>query len=123
MAARLNLLIEQGTTYRAEMKLTDKNGNPVDLTGHVFTGHVRKTISSPTVEFTLQFNIPVQTGEDVGRVEIFVLSGTTTALSLPAQNTITRTLVKYCYDVESVGGGDTTRWLEGEVHISPEVTR
>lgn len=123
MATKLDLKIDQGTSFKMAVTITDENGTKLDLTGYVFTGHVRKTVGAAAVEFSFAFTVPTQVGDDLGKVLITVAPAVTSALNLAPQDSTTKRLVRFVYDIESDNGGEITRWFEGEVIMSPEVTR
>ena len=48
MAIYSNLSVDQGTTFGAEIDVTDSSGDALDLTGYTVAGQMRKTYTSTT---------------------------------------------------------------------------
>lgn len=110
MAIISNLTIDQGSSFRAEIDVTDSDGDALDLDGYDGAAQMRKSYSSSTAtDFTVEF--PNRTG---GVVRISLTSTQTNALKAG----------RYLYDVEiTSAGGDVTRVVEGQVEVTPGVTR
>jgi len=111
MAIISNLTVDQGTTFTAEIAVTDNDGNILDLTNYTASGQIRKTYSSSTaVDFATSIPNPTN-----GNLEI----------SLTATQTNGMKAGRYVYDVEITadGGVSVTRVLEGQVEVMPGVTR
>ena len=110
MAIISNLTIDQGSSFRAEIDVTDSDGDALDLDGYTGAAQMRKSYSSSTAtDFTVEF--PNRTG---GVVRISLTSTQTNALKAG----------RYLYDVEiTSAGGDVTRVVEGQVEVTPGVTR
>jgi hypothetical protein len=111
MAIYTNISVDQGSDYMNEITVEDAAGNDADLTGFIATGQIRKTYSSSTkYDFICTIPYPVQ-----GIIQI----------KLP--NSVTNVMKpgRYVYDVEVRVGvsGDITRVVEGQVEITPGVTR
>lgn len=124
MAATYNLDILQGANFSLILTITDSLSVPIDLTGYVFRGQIRKTISDPEIQASFVFVLLDQTNILTrGKVSVSLSSETTTSINLGNQNSTRRTIVQMPYDIESDLAGNVTRWLEGVANISPEVTR
>ena len=110
MAIVSNLTVDQGATYNAQVTISDDSGNTQNLTGYSVAGQVRKTYDSSTyTAFTA--TISNATG---GTITLLLSSTQTNALAAG----------RYVYDVEiTSGGGVVTRVLEGQVEVTPGVTR
>ena len=110
MATRVDLAIDQGTTFSTEVTVTDASGDVVDLTGYTANAQIRAhhTSSSITKTFT-------------------IVSGGTNGiltLSLDYANTAAITSGRYVYDVEVTSGADVrSRVVEGIVTVNANVTR
>lgn len=110
MATKANLVIDQGTTFSADLNLTDDNGDNLDLTGFSANSQMRKWYtSSNSVVFETYINI------DTGQI----------TLSLSANQTNLLTAGRYVYDVEITQTSTNTvsRIVEGIVTVTPQVTR
>jgi hypothetical protein len=46
MSAKQDFNIDQGSDFEFIMTLKDESETPIDLTGHTFTGQIRRTYSS-----------------------------------------------------------------------------
>lgn len=110
MAIHSNLFIDQGTTFSADIDVTDTDGNALNLDGYTVAGQIRKTYMSLTA---VDFTASVQNA----------LNGTV-RISLTDTETNAMKAGRYVYDVEITSGtGEVTRVLEGQVEIMPGVTR
>jgi hypothetical protein len=110
MAIVSNLTVDQGATFNAQIDITDDSGNAQNLTGYSVAGQIRKTYDSTT--FTA-FSASVSNA-----------TGGTITISLTATQTNALAAGRYVYDVEiTSGGGVVTRVLEGQVEVTPGVTR
>lgn len=108
MAKRVNLLIDQGSTFSTTFELVDDFDEPLDISGYTARGQLRKHYSSNTkTDFTCILN----TGE----------------LNISLNSTQTATLVpqRYVYDIELVDtvANSVSRVVEGFVTVTPEVTK
>ena len=111
MAVLSNLSIDQGSDFSAEIVVEDSSGDVANLTGYTGAGQIRKTYTSSTkVDFG-----------------VVVTNATAGLLTLTLANTVTNAMKagRYVYDVEVRVGvsGDITRVVEGQVEITPGVTR
>ena len=114
MAQYADITIDQGADVTIQLELVDINGNPKDLTGHTVSARLKKSYSSTSyTEFTSHVQNPATAG----------------IVNLTLINTQTDTLeaTRYVYDVELsvTSGGDTIieRVLEGQINVTPSVTR
>lgn len=110
MAIYSNLSVDQGSTFRANIDVTDSDGNDLDLSNYAVSAQLRKSYSSSVaVNFTATISNAAN-----GVLEIFLSDTQTNALKAG----------RYVYDVEITSpGGEVTRVLEGQVEVSPGVTR
>ena len=111
MAIYSNIAIDQGSDFETEIKVEDATGNPADLTGYIITGQIRKTHSSTT---STSFICTLSNAAG-GVVKIALGNATTNGLKAG----------RYVYDVEAQNGvgGSITRIIEGQVIVTPGVTR
>jgi len=112
MAVISNLTVDQGTTFNAEIEVTDNVGDPLNLNGYTATGQIRKTYSSSTaIDFSTEIPSPASNGKVV--------------IGLTATQTNLMKAGRYVYDVEITNdsGVTVTRILEGQVEVLPGVTR
>jgi hypothetical protein len=104
--------LEQGSDFTTELTLDDVAGRPFNLTGFSVRSQARKSYYSKNT--TIVFNAQV----------ISANSGT---ISLTANSAITANVApgKLVYDVLLINDTDhsVTRVLEGQIFVSPLVTR
>lgn len=114
--------IKQGEDFKIRLLIRDESLNPIDLTGHVFSGQIRKTASGDDIQASFTFNLLDQI-VDTGKVEVLLSSASSSAIDVLPSPRAERTITFMAYDIESVFNGVTKRWLQGVAEISPEVTR
>jgi len=110
MAAKANIIIDQGADFSSTITVTDLDGDIVDLTGYTGAGQIRKHYTSETaVDLTIGFS---QDRSD-GILTIALDSATTASMEAG----------RYVYDVEITTNGNVTRLAEGIATVTPQVTR
>ena len=111
MARVLNLSIDQGTTFSANITAKDSTGSIRDLTNYTARAQIRKSYNSAnSTSFSANIDVPA--------------SGNVT-LSLTDAVTANLKYGRYVYDVELVKANTLVveRLVEGIVSVYPEVTR
>jgi len=110
MAAKANIILDQGTTFTTYLALTDTDGAVLNLTGYTARGQIRKWYTSNSyTTFTITITQPTS-----GYIN----------LSLTANTTANMEPGRYVYDIEAVSGANViTRVIEGIVTVTPEVTK
>ena len=109
MAVYSNLTVDQGASFSANIDVTDSDGDALNLDGYSVAGQIRKTYSSTTaIDFT---------------ASIINASAGVVQISLSATQTNNMKAGRYVYDVEINSGGTITRVVEGQVEVTPGVTR
>ena len=110
MAIVSNLTVDQGTTFSANIDVSDESGNAQNLNAYSVAGQIRKTYDSSTaIPFTATVTNAAQ-----GTINISLTPAQTNAMAAG----------RYVYDVEvTSSGGVVTRVLEGQVEVTPGVTR
>lgn len=111
MAVKVNLSLDQGSTFATTFNLTnDDTGEILDLSTYSAAGQIRKHYSSTN---SVNFVCTVNTSTGV------------LAVSLTANTTKALTAGRYVYDVEVTESttGAVSRIVEGIVTVNPEVTR
>lgn len=110
-AAAYNLVIDQGADFAIQLTLSE-DGAPKNLTGYSARAQMRakKTDASPAATFTVTVSDPA-----LGKIKLAMPNATTTTVA-PGL---------YFYDLELYSSGDeiVTRLVEGQVTVTPEVTR
>ena len=111
MAAKANIIIEQGTDFSTTLTVEGDSGSATDLTGYTGAAQIRKHYTSNTAtNFTVTFGTPRTDGK----------------LTLSLGRTVTANIAdgRYVYDVELTNSANTrTRLVEGIVTVTPQVTR
>ena len=105
-----NFTLNQGATFSRQMTVKENN-SPLNLTGYTAAMQLRSTYDSSTVALSMT---------------AAVINATQGILSISATATATAALEEgiYVYDLEiSTAAGAVTRLLQGQVTVSPEVTR
>lgn len=112
MAIYSNLVVDQGSTFFALVDLTDANGAPLNLTNFTVEGQIRKSYASSTA---VDFDCSVTNAEE-GTIQIQLTDTVTNMMKAG----------RYVYDIEIIStsnGLTRTRVLEGQVEVTPGVTR
>lgn len=122
-AANLDLLIEQGTTFKRTITVKNSLDVAVDLTGSTFRGQIRKTPSSQTVAATFVCTLLNQI-TDTGKVDIVISAENTALIPLATASKPLLTSENFVYNIEWVKpDSSVVRILEGLAIVSPEVTK
>jgi len=109
-AGTYNFTIEQGTTFSRVLTLQE-NGSAMNLTGYSVASQMRSTHDSSTVVATFSGSV---TNASSGQITLSLTNSQTSAIEEAI----------YVYDVEiTSGAGAVTRILEGNITVTPEVTR
>ena len=109
-AGTYNFTIEQGTTFSRVLTLQE-NSSAMNLTGYSVASQMRSTHDSSTVVATFSGSV---TNASSGQLTLSLTNSQTSAIEEAI----------YVYDVEiTSGAGAVTRILEGNVTVTPEVTR
>lgn len=108
MAKRVNLIIDQGSTFSTTFELIDDFDEPLNVGDYTARGQLRKHYAAnSSTSFTCQLN----TGE--------------LNISLTSAQTANLEPQRYVYDVEMVDtvANSVTRIVEGFITVTPEVTK
>jgi len=108
MASRVNIILDQGTTFNTQFTFTDDNDEPIDFSTYTANSQMRKSYTSSTAyAFTVNLT-------SVGVI----------TLSMNANTTSSITAGRYVYDLEvQDANGVRSRLVEGIVTVTPEITR
>ncbi len=110
MAARADIIIDQGTTFETVVTVTDTNGDVVDLTNYETASQIRKHHTSSAVTATFV----ISNGGTNGQLTLSLSSSATGGIDAG----------RYVYDVEvTTAAGVVSRVVEGIVTVNPQVTR
>ncbi len=108
MAQKINIVIDQGTTFASSFNLRDTGGNALDLTEFTGESQMRKHYTSSTA-----YAFGLQLSNDG-------------VVTLTMANTVTSTITpgRYVYDIRLVDtANNVSRVIEGVVTVTPSVTR
>lgn len=111
MAIYANINIDQGSSFASVVTVEDSQGLVYNLAGYTVRGQIRKSYSSLTaISFT---------------ASILQASAGTIQISLTPNQTGAMKPGRYLYDIEIVetATGSVTRVVEGQIEVSPRVTR
>lgn len=105
--SKVNIIIDQGTSFSTTVELTDAQDQPVNTAIYTARGQIRKHFeSNSSTAFTTSF-----------------LQNELT-ISLTANQTSNLVAGRHVYDVELVDNSNNViRLLEGVVTVTPEVTK
>jgi hypothetical protein len=108
MAQKINIVIDQGTTFNTTFSIVDSNDDPIDFSTYTANSQMRKSYSSSNA---YTFSVAMTS------------SGAVT-LSMTANTTSSITAGRYVYDVEVQDvSGVRSRIVEGIATVTPQVTR
>ena len=109
-AGKYNFTLEQGATFSREITVQD-SGSAMNLTGYTPRMQMRSTHDSSSIALTFDTSI---SNASQGKIQISKAATDTAAIEEGI----------YVYDLEiESGGGTITRLMEGNVTVTPEVTR
>ena len=109
-AGTYNFTIEQGTTFSRVLTLQE-NGSAMNLTGYSVASQMRSTHDSSSIVATFSGSV---TNASSGQLTLSLTNSQTSAIDEAI----------YVYDVEiTSSAGTVTRILEGNITVTPEVTR
>jgi hypothetical protein len=108
MATKVNLVIDQGTTFITAITFNDEAGSAINFSTYTGQAQMRKHFTSSN-----------STSFDVSLSNTGVIS-----LSLTANQTANLTAGRYVYDLEVTDQTNViSRLIEGIVTVTPNVTR
>ncbi len=109
-AGKYDFTLEQGSTFSREITVQD-SGSAMNLTGYQVRMQMRSTHDSSTIALT--FNTSISNAAQ-GKIQISKAASDTAAVEEGI----------YVYDLEiESGSSGVTRLMEGNVTVTPEVTR
>lgn len=111
-AGTYNFVMDQGSDFTRRFTL-NQGGAPLNLTGYFARAQMRSTKTSNTVIAT--FTCTVLTPNTNGQIQ----------MTLGNANTANIASGKYYYDLEiyTANNASVTRILQGEVTVTPEITK
>ena len=108
-----DLFLEQGTTFTTQLTLADSTGAPYNLSGFTIKSQARKSYYSDII--AINFDASAYDANN-GIIQLAANSATTANVSSTS---------KLVYDViiRDNTSNNVTRVLEGQIFVSPSVTR
>ncbi len=112
---KVNLVVNQGSTFKHRFKWTDSRKKAIDITGYTARMQIRSSVSDATVLASLTTeNGGIILGGALGTIDLFISHTATTAYAW----------TKAVYDIELINlSTEVTRIVEGTVKNTLEVTR
>ena len=107
-----DIFLNQGETYNNRITLDDNNGAPFDLTGFTVKSQARRSYYSSNAVINFDATIPDASN---GVIQLSANSHTTAGISV-------NRLVYDVYITETASN-NVTRVLEGQIFVSPSVTK
>ena len=108
MAAKVNIVIDQGTTFNTTYTIHDAIDEPIDFTGFTANSQIRKSYSSSNA-YTFDVSL-----SNSGLVTLSMNTATTSSIIAG----------RYVYDIEVESiSGIRSRIVEGIVTVTPQVTK
>lgn len=104
--------IEQGATWRRTFRLRSENGQAFDLSGCTARMQIRPAASSKKIMLDLRSGQGIEVEGTTGSIMLHITAEQTSSLSSDG-----------VYDIEITQGNEVARVLQGNVVVSPEVTR
>lgn len=114
-AGKLDLVIEQGATFRHHLDYLDENEDPIDLTGYSARMHIREKIDQDSPELDLSTTN--------GRIVLGLSHVGSIDLEIEFEATRSITWDRAYYDLEIEKDGYVRRVIQGVVRIDKEITR
>ncbi len=108
MANKINIVIDQGTSFSQSFNIKDEDGVAIDMTVFTSLAMMRKHYTSTNAT---SFSVGLSSNGDV-------------TLSLTSNVTANLVPGRYLYDVEVIDSSNATfRVVEGIVTVTPNMTR
>jgi hypothetical protein len=108
MATKVNLVIDQGTTFSTSITFNDENGNTINFSTYSGTAQMRKHFTS----------------SNATSFAVSLTSNGVVTLALTANQTGNLVAGRYVYDLEVTDSSNQiSRLIEGIVTVTPNVTR
>jgi hypothetical protein len=108
MATKVNLVVDQGTTFTTSITFNDENGNTINFSTYSGSAQMRKHFTSSN---STSFSVSLTSNGVV-------------TLSLTANQTGNLVAGRYVYDLEVTDASNQiSRLIEGIVTVTPNVTR
>ena len=114
-AGKHDFVIEAGTDWSPTLWLEEEDGTPKDITDYTAKMHIREKIEGPLIKELKDGAGITITGAE-GKIQLALTEAETSALQI----------TNGVYDLELTSPAPTakvTRLLEGDITVTPEVTR
>jgi hypothetical protein len=117
MATYSNLIIDQGSDFTFSVELDNLTGGDANIAGYTGAGRIRKHYESSPA--SASFSIK----GSVSNSPTFSSSDTGVTAVLSAVQTSSLKSGRYVYDIEIRNSPAVIRVLEGQIEVTPRVTR
>ena len=108
MATKVNLVVDQGTTFVSQITFNNEEGNTINFSTYTGAGQIRKHYSSSN---STSFSVSLSANGVI-------------TLQLTANQTSNLVAGRYVYDLEVTDSSNQiSRLIEGIVTVTPNVTR
>lgn len=108
MAQKVQIIIDQGSTFSRDFSFLDNDGDPIDFSTYSANSQMRKFYSSSN---SFSFNVSLFSN---GQITLGMTANTTGSIEAG----------RYVYDLEvQAPDGTISRLVEGVVTVTPQVTR
>lgn len=120
-AGKYNITADQGSEYKIKLILKNKDGSRKNLTDYTGRAQIRKKPSATAVsgEFSIIFIEPRTDGE----LELVLPATVSSAIKVGDSVTDDKSLYVYDLELYEPVTNKPLRVLDGELRLSPEVTR
>jgi hypothetical protein len=109
MATKINMVLDQGTSFSQNIQVLDINGNTANLIGYTGNSEIRKAYTSLNV--TASFVVSINAGAGI------------VILTMDANTSGNINYGRYLYDVKLTdASGNVSRIQEGMITITPQIT-
>ena len=113
-AGKYNFTIEAGTDWEPTLWLEEEDETPKDLTDYTAKLHIREKIEGPLIK-ELKTGAGITITGPEGKIQLAMTESETSALQI--------TNGVYDLELSSPTPVKVTRLLEGDITVTPEVTR
>jgi hypothetical protein len=121
LAAKKNITIEQGSTFDLPFTIYNSDGTPFNLTNWgTVRGQIRRRYRSTSI--IASFTCTVVSAL-LGQIDITLSPTVTKDIVAGDTSTDSRSIYVYDIEIENTINGQVKRILNGQVFVSPEVTK
>lgn len=112
-SGKYNIKLEQGSKFAVQFTWLNGDKTPVDLTDYTAKIQIRETKESTDILYDSTVTDDISLGDVTGIITWTLTTAQTTQFTFDSA----------FYDLELTKDAETTRFIEGRVYLSKEVTR